>query len=37
MTKFKDYPEVYRKYDGFLQGFLTPSRKAEIYLEIESD
>ena len=33
MTKFKDYPEMYRKYEGFLEGFLTPSKKVEIYSE----
>ncbi|MEA2074567.1 MAG: molybdopterin-dependent oxidoreductase [Euryarchaeota archaeon] len=33
LTKFKDYPEMYRKYDGFLEGFLTPSKKVEIYSE----
>ncbi len=33
ITKFKDYPEMYRKYEGFLEGFLTPSKKVELYSE----
>jgi anaerobic selenocysteine-containing dehydrogenase len=33
MTKFKDYPEMYRKYEGFMEGFFTPSKKVELYSE----
>jgi len=33
MTKFKNYPRMYRKYEGFLKGFLTPSKKVELYSE----
>nr|QNO54884.1 formate dehydrogenase subunit alpha [Methanosarcinales archaeon ANME-1 ERB7] len=33
ITKFKDYPEMYRKYEGFMEGFFTPSKKVEIYSE----
>ena len=30
---FRKYPDMYKKYDGFLKGFLTPSKKVEIYSE----
>ena len=33
MTMFRKYPDMYQKYDGFLKGFLTPSKKVEIYSE----
>jgi len=32
-TAFKDYPEMYRKYEGFMNGFNTPSKKVELYSE----
>ena len=32
-TVFKQYPEMYRKYAGFMKGFMTPSKKMEIYSE----
>lgn len=33
MTVFRDYPAMYQKYAGFLNGFMTPSKKVEIYSE----
>ena len=33
MTMFRNYPDMYRKYNGFLKGFLTPSQKVEVYSE----
>ena len=33
MTMFRNYPNIYRKYRGFLKGFLTPSKKVELYSE----
>jgi anaerobic selenocysteine-containing dehydrogenase len=33
ITLFRDYPEMYRKYEGFMKGFNTPSKKVEIYSE----
>ncbi len=33
MTLFRKYPAMYRKYDGFMKGFMTPSKKVEIYSE----
>ena len=33
VTMFKNYPDMYQKYDGLLKGFFTPSRKVEIYSE----
>lgn len=33
LTMFRNYPDMYKKYDGFLKGFLTPSKKVEIYSE----
>ncbi|RJS68645.1 hypothetical protein CW714_09755 [Methanophagales archaeon] len=33
ITQFKDYPVMYHKYEGFLGGFLTPSKKVDIYSE----
>ena len=32
-TVFKDYPEMYKKYEGFMKGFMTPTKKVEIYSE----
>jgi anaerobic selenocysteine-containing dehydrogenase len=32
-TKFRNYPEMYRKYAGFMKGFRTPSGKVELYSE----
>lgn len=31
MTKFRDYPDMYKKYEA--KGFMTPSKKVEIYSE----
>lgn len=31
MTIFRNYPAMYKKYDGFMKGFMTPSKKVEIY------
>ncbi len=31
--KLRNSPDIYQKYDGFLEGFLTPSKKMEIYSE----
>lgn len=33
LTMLRNYPDVYQKYAGFLNGFLTPSKKVEIYSE----
>ncbi len=33
VTMLRKYPDMYLKYDGFLKGFLTPSKKVEIYSE----
>ncbi len=33
MAKFKDYPEMYRKYEVFMEGFFTPSKKIALYSE----
>ena len=33
MTKLKEYPDMYRKYETLLKGFLTPSKKVELYSE----
>lgn len=33
MTKFKHYPEMYRKYEGFMEGFFTQSKNVELYSE----
>jgi len=33
LTILRNYPDMYKKYDGFLKGFLTPSKKVEIYSE----
>lgn len=33
MTKLKNYPDMYRKYETLLNGFLTPSKKIELYSE----
>ena len=33
MTMFRNYPNMYKKYESFLKGFLTPSKKVEIYSE----
>jgi anaerobic selenocysteine-containing dehydrogenase len=30
---FRNYPGMYRKYEGFLKGFMTPSKKVELYSE----
>jgi len=30
-TALKDYPDMYKKYSGFMKGFMTPSKKMEIY------
>ena len=30
---FRKYPAMYRKYEGFMKGFMTPSKKVEIYSE----
>jgi anaerobic selenocysteine-containing dehydrogenase len=30
---FRHYPAMFRKYEGFMKGFLTPSKKVEIYSE----
>ena len=32
-TMLRKYPDMYQKYAGFLKGFLTPSKKVEIYSE----
>lgn len=32
-TTFRGYPEMYRKYAGFMKGFRTPSGKVEFYSE----
>jgi len=32
-TMFRNYPDIEKKYEGFLKGFLTPSKKVEIYSE----
>ena len=31
MTKLKSYPDMYKKYESLLKGFLTPSKKVELY------
>jgi anaerobic selenocysteine-containing dehydrogenase len=31
VAMFRDYPEMYRTYEGFMKGFNTPSRKVEFY------
>jgi len=33
ITVFRNYPEMYRKYERFMKGFMTPSKKVEIYSE----
>jgi len=33
MTKLRDYPDMYKKYETLLDGFMTPSKKIEIYSE----
>ena len=33
ITLFRHYPDMYRKYAGFMKGFNTPSKKVEIYSE----
>ncbi|MBE9484261.1 MAG: hypothetical protein IMY74_05415 [Bacteroidetes bacterium] len=33
ITEFRDYPEMYRKYDSFLGGFLMPSKKVNLHSE----
>ena len=30
-TMFRGYPDMYRKYEGFMHGFNTPSKKIELY------
>jgi anaerobic selenocysteine-containing dehydrogenase len=30
-TLFHHYPDMYRKYEGFMRGFNTPSKKVELY------
>jgi anaerobic selenocysteine-containing dehydrogenase len=32
-TVFRHYPDMYRKYAGFMHGFNTPSKKVELYSE----
>ncbi|MGD2167904.1 MAG: molybdopterin-dependent oxidoreductase [Gammaproteobacteria bacterium] len=36
-TRFRDYPEMYRKYEGFMKGFRTPSGKVEFYSQQLAD
>jgi len=33
VAMFRDYPEMYRTYEGFMKGFNTPSKKVELYSE----
>jgi formate dehydrogenase (coenzyme F420) alpha subunit len=32
-TMFRQYPDMYRKYEGFMRGFNTPSKKVALYSE----
>jgi anaerobic selenocysteine-containing dehydrogenase len=36
-TKFRGYPEMYRKYESFMEGFRTPSGKVEFYSQQLAD
>jgi anaerobic selenocysteine-containing dehydrogenase len=33
LAMFRGYPAMYRKYEGFMKGFFTPSTKVELYSE----